>query len=118
MSVLDKSNIAEFRAIDHFVFIAYIPTGDETSKRTFTTLATRHHDKYTFGLTSDASLIKSASTTIPSITCINSLGGEQEILSGEAGLDAMEKFMEAATAPVIGEFTMRNELKYMKVTNP
>lgn len=50
--------------------------------------------------------------------CLKPGEGEQEILSGQAGIDAMERFIETATAPVIGEFTRRNEMKYMKVISP
>jgi protein disulfide-isomerase A1 len=46
------------------------------------------------------------------------LEGEQEILSGSAGTEALEKFMETATAPTIGEMTRRNEMEYLKVHHP
>jgi protein disulfide-isomerase A1 len=51
----------------------------------------------------------------PALWCI-SQGKEHEVLPGPSGIDALEKFLETATAPPIGEFTRRNELKYMKAS--
>jgi protein disulfide-isomerase A1 len=50
--------------------------------------------------------------------CYKILEGEQEILSGQSGIDALEKFMETATALPIGEMTRRNEIEYLKVRHP
>jgi protein disulfide-isomerase A1 len=115
VSILDQSNITTFTSIDETVFIAYILAGDEALKSTFTELATRHHDKYTFGIATQTA----ASMTLPSIVCHQWREEEEKVFSTQASIDALEKFIEEATAPTIGEFTRRNEMKYMKVrTHP
>jgi hypothetical protein len=111
VSTLDHSNITAFISIDETVFIAYVLPGDEALKSTFTELAARHHDKYTFGIATETA----DSMTLPSIVCHQVKEGEEKVLSTQASIDALEKFIEEATAPTIGEFTRRNEMKYMKV---
>jgi protein disulfide-isomerase A1 len=111
VSILDHSNITAFISIDETVFIAYILSGDEALKSTFTELAARHHDKYTFGIATETA----DSMTLPSIVCHQVKEEEEKVLSTQASIDALEKFIEEATAPTIGEFTRRNEMKYMKV---
>jgi protein disulfide-isomerase A1 len=83
-------------------------------KSAFIELASRNHDKYTFGLASDKRLAEADNVQVPSVVVHKSKEGEQEVLPGPSGIDTLEKFVEAATAPSIGEFTRRNELKYMK----
>jgi len=118
VSLLNQENITSFITSDETVFIAYISPENHHLHNTYTALATKYHSQYSFGLSTSFQLAKSASLSIPSIVCIRPNEGEQEVLSGEARLDQIEKFIETATAPIIGEFTRRNEMKYMKVTFP
>ncbi|KAF8848341.1 hypothetical protein BDZ45DRAFT_681286 [Acephala macrosclerotiorum] len=114
VSLVDQKNITTFTSSDETVFIAYTAPEDHHLQSTFAALASRNRDKYAFGIATDRNLAKSAGITLPSIVCLKPGEGEQEVLSGQAGIDAMEKFIETATAPTIGEFTRRNEMKYMK----
>ncbi|KAE8453967.1 hypothetical protein EG329_007743 [Mollisiaceae sp. DMI_Dod_QoI] len=114
ISIVDQKNITTFLSSDETIFIAYTTPEDNHLQSTFAALASRNHDKYAFGIATDMSLANAAGITLPSVVCIKPGEGEQEVLSGEAGIDAMEKFIETATAPTIGEFTRRNEMKYMK----
>jgi protein disulfide-isomerase A1 len=82
---------------------------------TFTDLASRNHHKFAFGIASNANLAKAGSIPVPSLVCYKAWEGEQEILSGQSGIEALEKFMETATTHPIGEMTRRNEMRYLKV---
>ena len=117
VSTLDQGNITAFKSVDETVFIAYVPPGEEAFKSIFTELAARYHDKFTFGIVTDTSLMTTDSMTLPSIVCHRGKEGEQEVLSAQPSIGVLEKFIEEATAPIIGEFTRRNEMKYMKVHN-
>ncbi|KUJ15828.1 uncharacterized protein LY89DRAFT_97094 [Mollisia scopiformis] len=114
VSLVNQKNITTFTSSDETVFIAYTTPEDHHLQSTFAALASKNHDKYAFGIATDKNLANSAGITLPSIVCLRPGEGEQEVLSGEAGIDAIEKFIETATAPTIGEFTRRNEMKYMK----
>jgi protein disulfide-isomerase A1 len=98
------------------VVIAYIPEEQTTLRSAFTELAYKNHDKFTFGLVADKSLAQAENLQVPSVVVHKLREGEQEVLPGPSGIDALEKFLETATAPPIGEFTRRNELKYMKAS--
>ena len=100
--------------MDEAVIIAYIPEEEKTLKAAFVELASRNHDKFTFGIASDKTLAKAVNIQIPSVVVHKPKEGEQEVLPGPSGIDALESFLETATAPSIGEFTRRNELKYMR----
>ncbi|KAH8747544.1 thioredoxin-like domain-containing protein, partial [Hyaloscypha finlandica] len=114
VSTLDQNNITEFKFGDEAVIIAYIPEEEKTLKAAFVELASRNHDKFTFGIASDKSLAKAVNIQIPSVVVHKPKEGEQEVLPGPSGIDALESFLETATAPSIGEFTRKNELKYMR----
>lgn len=114
VSLVDSSNITTFKSSDEAVFIAYIPLEEGHLKTTFTALAKRHTDKFTFGIAADPKIANSGKVQFPSIVCHRDAEGEQSVFSGQAGLDALERFVEMATAPMIGEFTRRNEMNFMK----
>jgi protein disulfide-isomerase A1 len=118
VSSLDVTNITDFKSADESVIIAYIPEDENALKAIFTELASRNHDKYTFGWVADKNVAKAEKVQIPSVVIHKPKEGEQEVLSGPSSIDALETFVETATAPSIGEFTRRNELKYMKVGLP
>jgi protein disulfide-isomerase A1 len=117
VSTLDQNNITEFKSGDEAVIIAYIPEEEKALKAAFVELASRNHDKFTFGMASDKTLAKAANIQIPSVVVHRPKEGEQEVLPGPSGIDVLERFLETATAPSIGEFTRRNELKYMKASS-
>jgi protein disulfide-isomerase A1 len=118
VSILDEKNTTAFKAMSEVVFIAYLTSKDADLKSTFTELAIRNHRRFAFGIASGASVNKAGSTPLPSIVCYKIGEGEQEILSGQSGIDALEKFMEMATVALIGEMTRRNEIKYLKARHP
>lgn len=118
VSLLNPKTITNFKSADETVVIAYIPEEETALKSAFAEAAARNHDKFTFGITSDKNIAKAEGVKLPSVVVHKPKEGEQEVLSGPSGIDALEKFLETATAPSIGEFTRRNEMKYMKVSRP
>jgi protein disulfide-isomerase A1 len=116
ISTLDSKNINDFKSSDEAVVIAYISEEQTALKSAFKELASRNHDRFTFGLVTDKSLAQVEIVHVPSVVVHKPKEGEQEVLPGPSGIDALEKFLETATAPPIGEFTRRNELKYMKAS--
>lgn len=112
---MDSINISDFKSIDEYVVVAYLNPEDNESKSTFERLAAGSHHKFSFGMTTDVRLANAENVPIPSIVCYKTSDGEQEIFSGEWRLRTMESFIEASTAPLIGELTRRNEMKYLQV---
>ena len=116
VSTVDQSNITDFKSADDAVIIAYIPSEEQTLRSAFKELAFKNHDKYTFGIVSDKKFAKAEKVQISSVVVHKSKEGGQEVLPGPSGIEALEIFLETATAPSIGEFTRRNEMKYMKAS--
>lgn len=117
ISILDSRNITDFKSADEAVVIAYVPKAEKTLREGFTELACRYHDRYTFGIASDRNVAKTDNLQMPSVVVYKWKEGEQEVLAGPLGVDALETFLQTATAPSIGEFTRRNEMKYMKASS-
>jgi len=118
ISTLNLNNITDFKFADDAVIIAYIADDQTALRSAFTELASRNHDRFTFGIVSNKNLARADNIQIPSVVVHKPMEGEQEVLPGPSGIDALERFLETATAPAIGEFTRRNELKYMKASPP
>ncbi len=115
ISFLDRNNISAIKSVDEAVFIAYLPSANDPLYSAFTGLAQRYNDKFTFAITTDSSLATNEGLQFPSVVCYKSLEGEQVVLPEGTGLHTLQNFIEIATAPVVGEFTRRNEMNYMKV---
>ncbi|KAL2071719.1 hypothetical protein VTL71DRAFT_12954, partial [Oculimacula yallundae] len=113
VSILEIPDIISFKTSDEYVLIAYLSAADSHLEASFTNVAKRHSDKFTFGIAKDPAGARNENVPFPSIVCYKA-DGDQEIFSGEAGVNALQDFVDTATAPTIGEFTRRNEMKYMK----
>ena len=114
VSNLDKNNFTAFKSVDDAVFIAYTGSGNGEIKASFTTLASRNRDRFTFGIISSSALAKANDIPLGCIVCYKA-EGEKETLCGQSRLDILQEFVEKSTAPLIGEMTRRNELKYLQV---
>lgn len=112
-ATLDVKNIAEFKTSDEIVFITYIESPDATLTYNFNILATRHKDKFTFG-TADQSLAVNEGVS-PGCVVRYMDSEEPQSICGEWKLDVLESFVGLVTAPMVGEITRGNELKYLRV---
>lgn len=117
VSILERKNITAFKTSEEAVIVAYADPSDTDLKGSFRELATRYHDKFSFGL-ADASLGGIDNVPPRCIVCYRKEEEMRKVLCGEAKVEVLEKFVESATTPLIGEVTRRNELKYLKVRLP
>jgi protein disulfide-isomerase A1 len=115
VSIVDKTNITSFKSIDDAVFVAYLPPKARDLESHFTTLASRNHHRFVFGIASDEGVAKLENIHTPSIVCYKPEDGAQEVLTDINGIKTLEIFIQTATEPLVGELTRRNELKYLKV---
>ncbi|KAH8600052.1 thioredoxin-like domain-containing protein [Bisporella sp. PMI_857] len=114
VSIIDKKNFTAFQSKDEAVFIAFPVTGSEEAMfSSMASLAARNRDRFTFGVASQE-LVKSQTAHAGCILAYVTENGEPQKLCKEWKLDVLESFVEKATAPLIGEMTRRNELKYLK----
>lgn len=111
VSTLTYQNVTSFHSVDDAVFIAYIPTkGDYTDLYGyFTNLAVQYHHSYSFGILADEGL------EIPQVTCYLPDEDEPRGLGQPYNPSRLELFVRGMTEPPVGQLTVRNELKYLKV---
>ena len=83
-------------------------------KSRFTTLASHNHERFTFGIVSDAALAKAENVPLGCIVCYKADEDEQ-MLCSQSRSDILQGFVEKSTTQLIGEMTRRNELKYLQV---
>ena len=114
--MVDKKNLTKFTTTSEVAFVAYPAPDDKAMVSTFYTLATRNRDRFRFATAAPA-LAKSASSSAGCITAITGAEEPYQKLCNEWRLDALENFVEKAAAPIVGEMTRRNDLKYFKVSS-
>ncbi|KAI0450380.1 hypothetical protein F5B21DRAFT_491034 [Xylaria acuta] len=106
ITVLDEDKSTDFQSVDETVFIAHVNPRDEHVAAAFKTAASQHHDRASFG---------SMDTEGNTITVCYNNGDQQKFeLSVWTDIDALPKLVEDCMAPLIGEFTRGNEMKYLQ----
>ncbi|KAJ8130926.1 hypothetical protein O1611_g2697 [Lasiodiplodia mahajangana] len=106
ITVLDEEKSANFQSVDDTVIIARINSHDEHITTAFKTIASKFRDRASFG-----SLDTVGTTTI---ACYNNKDEQKFTLSDLTAIDALPKLVESCLAPLIGEFTRANEIKYLQ----
>ncbi|KAI1110974.1 hypothetical protein F5Y14DRAFT_335066 [Nemania sp. NC0429] len=106
ITALDEERVAGFQSVDEAVIIAYFNPRDEHIVTAFETMASRFRDRASF-----ASVTTAGASTV---TCYNNREGQKFTLSELSAIDALPKLFEGCTAPLIGEFTRANEMKYLQ----
>ncbi|KAF2971518.1 hypothetical protein GQX73_g2071 [Xylaria multiplex] len=106
ITVLDEEKIGNFQSVDDAVLIARINPRDEHVATAFNKIASQFQDRASFG-----SLDTAGTTTVE---CYNNKDGQKFTLSDLAAVDALSKLVESCIAPLIGELTRANEMKYLQ----
>ena len=114
VSTLEKRSLPSFKYIDEDVFVAYMDPKDTELKSRFTTLAAHNRATFTFGIVSDAALARDEKVTLGCVVRYK-VGEDEQTLCGQSRIDILQDFVEKSTAPLIGEMTRRNQLKYLQV---
>lgn len=111
VSTLNYKNVTSFHSVDDAVFIAYIPTkGEYTDLHDyFTNLAAQYHHSYSFGVLADDGI------EAPQVTCYLPDENDPRVLSQPFNPSRLDLFVRGTTEPPVGQLTVRNELKYLKV---
>lgn len=105
---LKDEKLQKFQSGDDYVVIAKINPQDEHIKSAYKTLASQYEDRLSFGL------METSSATM--VSCFNNKDSQQFTLSDFTAIDALPNLIEGCLAPVIGEFTRANEMKYLQVS--
>jgi protein disulfide-isomerase A1 len=108
VSTLSDREITAFQSIDDVVIVAHINRRDGHIQTLFNSLAARYQDRASFALLE--------TTGDSTIVCYKNKDNEQFATSDLAAISSVATFVENCLAPLIGEFSRRNELKYLQVS--
>ncbi|KAJ2980788.1 hypothetical protein NUW58_g6855 [Xylaria curta] len=106
ITTLDEENSTNFQSVDETVLIAHINSRDEHVVTAFETVSSQFQDRASFGLID--------TTGASTIACYNNRDEQKFTMSDLTAVDALTKLVESCIAPLIGEFTRANEMKYLQ----
>jgi protein disulfide-isomerase A1 len=118
VSVLSKDTIEEFKTQDKVVTIAYFDADDKSSNETFTLVADGLRDDFLFGATSDPALAKEAGVKAPAIVLYKDFDEKKTPFTGKFDKEAIEKFVQTASVPLVGEVGPDTYASYMAAKIP
>ncbi|KAI0469366.1 hypothetical protein F4859DRAFT_487936 [Xylaria cf. heliscus] len=106
ITILDEEKSTKFQSVDETVLIAHVNPRDEHVVTAFETIASQYQDRASFG--------SIATEGITTIVCYNNKDEQKFTLSDLLAIDALPKLVDSCMAPLIGEFTRGNEMKYLQ----
>jgi protein disulfide-isomerase A1 len=118
VSILTKETIEDFKTADEVVLVAYFDAEDKTSNATFNTVAEKLRDSFLFGASSDAELAKAEGVTFPAVVLYKSFDEGKSIFPESFDAEAIEKFANTASIPLIGEVGPETYAGYMATGIP
>ncbi|KAH8203761.1 hypothetical protein TruAng_002054 [Truncatella angustata] len=106
VTTVDEKKVTAFQSVDDAVVVAHLNLRDSHLRTLFGSLAHRYKDRASFGaLQTDEQ---------SSIVCYNNRDDEQLSTSDLTAIETLSTFVESCIQPLVGEFSRRNEHKYMQ----
>ncbi|EKD12942.1 protein disulfide-isomerase [Drepanopeziza brunnea f. sp. 'multigermtubi' MB_m1] len=117
-----NDELTAFKRVDTDVLIAYTPslTNPDSLTKSFLALADRYSDRLTFAVTTDTNHVKSEDVWYTSIVCYKTQEGAREQYPDheEDGIDHLDSWIKRVTRPLVGPFSTRNTMHYLKARKP
>ncbi|KAI9053727.1 hypothetical protein LZ554_002678 [Drepanopeziza brunnea f. sp. 'monogermtubi'] len=118
VSILTKDTLEDFKTADKVVLVAYFAADDKASNTTFTTVAEKLRDNFLFGAINDAAVAKAEGVTFPAVILYKSFDEGKTIFTGTFDAEAIEKFVNTASVPLVGELGPDSYTMYMETGLP
>lgn len=115
VSTVTPTTLEEFKTADQVVVVAYFDAKDKKSNETVTAIANSMRDSLLFGATNDVDLAKSEGVKQPGIALYKSFDEGKNVYDGKFITENMEKFINTARTPLIGEVGPETYAEYIKV---
>lgn len=112
LSHVNGQNATNFQHIDDVVFIGYFPSNSKHLLESFTSLARKYHDRFSFALATGA---QQKEQQQPTLRCYNNADGLHRTTAELSGSASIEAFINLCSTPLIPEMTRRNELSFYEV---
>jgi len=118
VSDITKETIEDFKTADKVVLVAFFDATDKESNTTFTTVADKLRDNFLFGASNDAALAEAEGVKFPSVVLYKSFDEGKSIYPDALTVEALEKFANTASIPLIGEVGPETYAGYMATGIP
>ena len=118
VSTVTSTTLEEFKTADKVVVVAYFDAKDKKSNETFTGIADSLRESLLFGATHDADLAKSEGVKQPGIVLYKQFDAGKDSFEDKFTTENIERFINTAKVPLVGELTPETYADYMKVREP
>jgi protein disulfide-isomerase A1 len=118
VSILTKDTLEDFKTADKVVLVGYFAAEDKSSNTSFTAVAEKLRDNFLFGATSDPELAKAEGLKGPGIVLYKSFDEGKTVFTDAFDAEAIEKFANTASIPLIGEVGPETYAGYMATGIP
>lgn len=115
VSIVDDKSLPDFKTADKVVLVGYFDAKDKASNETFASVAEGLRDSFLFGATSDAALAKAEGVKQPAIVLYKQFDEGKSTFDEKFAKDTIEKFINTASMPLIGEVGPETYAGYMSV---
>ncbi|KAI8960186.1 thioredoxin-like domain-containing protein [Daldinia sp. FL1419] len=105
--------LEDFKKADETVFIACLSVDDEAARATFTEVASRYREEFTFGMSAGDDVLAAEKINPPVVKCYKPLDGDTREFSRVLDVAALEGFVKEASRPVIGELLPHNHQRFL-----
>lgn len=118
VTTISPESIEDFTSLDDVVFIGYISSDDDTARQSFSAVAQKYRQEFTFGLASDQTVIEAGNMESPTVMCHVAGDGETRSSGSFSEPETLDKFVSEASRRVIEELTCHNHQRLIDVSRP
>jgi protein disulfide-isomerase A1 len=115
VSIVTEENLEDFKSMDKIVVVGYMGSDDKKANKSFTALAESQRDNFLFGASNDAALAKAEGVKQPSVVLYKDFDEKKAVYDGKLEEDAILKWVQTASTPLVGELGPETYAKYMAV---
>ncbi|KTW27793.1 protein disulfide-isomerase domain [Pneumocystis carinii B80] len=114
---VNHENYDIFKASDEIVVLALLNKEDKAND-VYTKLATAYRNKFVFGVTSDASLVKEFGLSSPGLVIFNTFNDPVSVFKKDFEYDSLELFLLSQSIPLFGELNSETYQDYISSKLP
>lgn len=117
VTTISPDSIEDSKSSDDVVFIGYISSDDDTALQSFSAVAQKYRQEFTFGVISDQAIHQAENMHSPTVVSHIVGDGETRTLSGSSEPETLEKFVSEASRRVIEELSQHNQQRLLDVSD-
>ncbi|KAK3313885.1 thioredoxin-like domain-containing protein [Apodospora peruviana] len=108
---LGAEELSAFKDADDIAFVAFLDPEHVSSAKTFSEVASRYRDEFSFGTVVDSSVAEAQNIKVPSVVCYRSVDGDTVVSHFEP--DKLDAWIKDSSRPVLGDLTRGWPMVYL-----